>query len=85
MELIKENQKWKTYKADKCKIFYRYKWTVAWNNSENEEELIYLINWEAKVTIEDKETVFKAPAEIKIPEKTYHKIEAITDISFILF
>jgi len=85
MELIKENEKGKNYQADNFKVLYRYKGTIAGDNSENVKELIYFITGSAEITLQDKTWVVEAPAKIEFPAKTYHKIKALTDISFILF
>lgn len=84
IKLIKEDKKGKTCQTDDFKILYRYKDSIAGNNSENVEELIYLISGSAEVTLKDSTLVFKAPAKIEFPARTYHKIKALTDISFIL-
>ncbi|MEA2064838.1 MAG: hypothetical protein U9O66_00895 [Patescibacteria group bacterium] len=49
------------------------------------EELIYLIAGSAEITIKNYIESLDAPVKIKIPAKTYHKIKALTDISFILY
>jgi mannose-6-phosphate isomerase-like protein (cupin superfamily) len=85
VKLIKENEKGKTYQADGFKILYRYESTTSGDNSENVKELIYLIEGSAEVTLEDSTQVIEAPAKIEFPAKTYHKIKALTDISFIIF
>ena len=86
MELLKENDKGKTFQSDNnFKILYRNKGSVAGDNSVNPYELIYFITGSAKITLENKTWDIKAPCKIEFPAKTYHKIEAITDISFILF
>ena len=85
MYLIKENEKWKTYQTDSFKILYRNMWSVSGDNNINEFERIYLITWEAEITIDEVKHIFVAPAEIIIPEKTSHKIYAKTDIAFLLF
>ncbi len=85
LKLIKENKKGKTYQADGFKILYRYKNMIAGDNSENVEELIYFITGSAEITLKDKTWIIKSPAKVKFPAKTYHKIKALTDISFILF
>lgn len=79
INLIKENEKGKTYQADGFKILYRYKDMIAGDNSENVKELIYFISGSAEITLQDKTWI------IEFPAKTYHKIKALTDISFILF
>ena len=85
MKLIKENEKGKNYQADGFKICYRYKWTIAWDNDKNPKEIIYFISGEAKITLWEKTWKVQAPEQVIFPTSTYHKIEALTDISFILF
>jgi len=85
IKLIKENEKGKTFQADGFKILYRYKNMVAGDNSENVEELIYLISGSAEITLDDKKWIANSPAKLEFPARTYHKIKALTDISFILF
>jgi hypothetical protein len=83
--LLKQNEKWSTYQADGFKICYRNQWSISWDNSVNEEELIYLITWSAEITLQDIVRTAQAPAMIEFPAKTYHAIKALTDISFILY
>jgi hypothetical protein len=85
MKLIKENEKGKTYQADGFKILYRYKDKIAGDNSKNVRELIYFVTGSAKITLENKTWVIESPAKVEFPANTYHKIEALTDINFILF
>lgn len=85
LELIKSNEKGKTYQADGFKIFYRFKNTISGDNSANLNEQIYLISGEALVTVNSNKITIEAPTTIEIPAKTYHKIEAQTDIVFILY
>ena len=85
IKLIKEKKEGKNYQADDFKIFYRYKDTVAGDNSENVEELIYLITGSAEITLRDKIWMVEAPAKIEFPANTYHKIKALTDIAFVLY
>ncbi|MCK5062052.1 hypothetical protein KAR28_05920 [Candidatus Parcubacteria bacterium] len=85
IKLIKEKKEGKNYQADDFKIYYRHKDTVAGDNSENVEELIYLITGKAEVTLENSTWTIEAPAKIKFPAKTYHKIKALTNIAFVLF
>lgn len=84
MKLIKETDKGKVYQADDFKIIYRYKDTISGDNEENVEELIYLVQGSAEVTLKDKTWTVEAPAKIEFPAKKYHKIKALTDICFIL-
>jgi|SaaInlStandDraft_4_1057021.scaffolds.fasta_scaffold11182_2 hypothetical protein len=85
MKLIKENNKGKTFDAEDFKICYRVKDSVSGDNEINPKEIIYLITGSMQLTIENETKTISAPEKIMIPEKTYHKIKALTDISFIMF
>ncbi len=85
MKIIKEDDRGKTYQADGFKILYRNKDTISGDNSENAEEIIYLVSGSAEVTLGEKTWVAHFPSEIFFPAKTYHKIRALTDIVLILF
>lgn len=85
MKLIKENEKGTNYQTDKFKILYRNKWSIAGDNLNNPREEIYFITGKAEITLDDSVEIIDAPCKIVFPEKTYHKIEALTDISFVLF
>ncbi len=87
MRLIKKNQDGKTFETSTpgFKILYRNKNSIAGDNAENPKELIYLITGIAEITVDNKIWKSKAPAEIKIPANTYHKIKALTNITFVLF
>ncbi len=85
IKLIKENNIGKTCQTDKFKILYRKKGSISGDNSINPKELIYFITGSAKITLKNESWNITSPDIVKIPAKTYHKIEAITDISFVLF
>ena len=82
---LKENEKGAKYQASEFQIFYRKAGTVAWENSENVCEHLYLISGEAVITLNDEVETVSWPCEFIFPEKTYHKIEATTDIVFLVF
>jgi hypothetical protein len=84
MKLIKENIKGKTYQGDGFKVLYRNRGSISGDNENNHKEIIYLITGKASLTLGDKEWEVTAPTRFIFSEKTYHKIEAITDISMIL-
>lgn len=91
LKFIKEKNGFKSYQADAClpakqgfKIYYGEKGSVAGDNNINPAETIYLIDGEIEIAIKNKVENKKAPAEIVIPAKIYHKIKALTDVSFII-
>ncbi|MBU0958761.1 MAG: hypothetical protein KKB31_02325 [Nanoarchaeota archaeon] len=85
VKLIKENEKGKIYQADGFKILYRNKGSISGDNFENVEELMYLVEGSAELTLGDSICIIKAPKKFDIPAKTYHKIRAITDIILVMF
>lgn len=85
MELIKENEKGRTFLCDGFKLLYRNKSSISGDNEMNVEEDLYLVSGTALIVVGESEKQYSAPAFFHIPEKTYHKIEAVTDITMILF
>ena len=85
MKLIKEDERGKTFDAGDFKVLYKLKSTISGDNSKNVEEELYLVKGSAKLTLENKTWTEEAPAKIYFPAKTYHKIEALSDITLILF
>lgn len=84
LKLLKENKKGSTYQAQDFKVCYRNKGSVSGNNNTSPQKYIYLISGKAEVTAEDEVKEYAAPCFFCIPAKTYHKIEAKTDLSFVL-
>jgi hypothetical protein len=87
MKLIKSDEKGKTFETStpNFKVLYRNKNSIAEDNTENPEELIFLITGDAEITLKKKTWTATAPTQINFPTNTYHKIKALTDISFIVF
>ena len=85
VNLIKDNEKGKVYQIDNFKIYYRNKNAISGDNSENKAEVIYLITGSVEITLKNSIWIDEAPAKIQFPAKTYHKIKALSDISFLLF
>ena len=83
--LYKQNEKWRNYKTDNFDIFYRNAWTVAWDNDINKYERVFLVSWKAKIKIKDKFEIVDSPCEFEFSANTYHAIEAISDIIFLVF
>lgn len=84
MKLINENNKGKTYQTKEFKILYRKKGTTAGDNEANPKEIIYFITGDAKITLEKKTWEIKAPEKVEFPANTYHKIESLSDTSFVV-
>lgn len=85
LELIKENEKGKTYCANGFKFLSRFKNSVFEDNSINVHKLFYLVEGFIEVTIDDSVECYEAPAEFEILEKTYHKINSLTNSTMIMF
>ncbi len=90
LKFIKEKNGFESYQAEDStgrgfKIYYGKKGAIAGDNNINPKETIYLIDGEVELVIDNKIEIVKAPAEFQVPEKTYHKITALTDIKFLVF
>ncbi len=85
LKLLKSDDRGKVYQADGFKVFYRKKETVSGDNADNPKELIYVLHGKVKFTLQNSTRTVEAPWLMEIPEATYHKIEAVTDIIFIVF
>ena len=53
LKFIKEKNGFKSYQADDFKIYYGEKGSITGDNNINPMEIIYLINGEARITIEE--------------------------------
>jgi len=84
MKLLKEDRRGKVFETDCCKIFYRNKESISGDNKINPHEKIILIQGKAKITLGDYSFNATAPFEFEIEEKMYHKIEALSDIVFLV-
>ena len=85
LELLVDKKEGRNYQADGFKILYRYKGMIAGDNDVNPDENIYMVDGKAKITLENKTWTAEAPHHFHFPAKTYHKVEALTDITLILF
>lgn len=83
--LIKENTKGKTFQAPGFKIVYRKEGSISGDNAENVKETIYLISGKAEVTVKDETQMVEGIIMLEIPANTYHKIVALTELTFLLF
>jgi hypothetical protein len=84
MKLIKDDKRGKVFETDCCKIFYRNKNSISGDNDVNSYEKIIFIEGSAKITLDSNVFEINSPFEVEFPEKTYHKIEALSDIIFII-
>jgi len=85
LELIKKDDNGTKYQGKNFKIYYRKKGDISGDNSINPFERIYLISGSALITLEKQVFEIESPYELIIPEKTYHRINALTDICFLIF
>lgn len=84
LKIIKSDNNGETYQAEGFKILYRKKGSTSGDNEINDKELLYLVNGVAKVTIKARTVTYDSPETFEIPARTYHKIEAITDIIILI-
>ena len=86
MKLIKDKESKKVFEDENGVRFYECKkGEILGDNNINPKELIYLVSGSVELDIDGNLKKIDYPAKIEIPEKTYHKIEAVEDIKFLLF
>ena len=85
MKKIKSDERGTVYRADGFKIFYRKKGSISSDSKDNPHEVIYFIEGEAKVTEGSNSQIVCSPAKFEFPARKYHKIEALTDVTFLVF
>lgn len=85
LKLLKESDKWKNFDGWGFQLLERFAGSVTWDNIINPDELLYLISGKAVITLWDRKEEIIAPCKFEFPANTYHKIEAITDITLLLF
>lgn len=85
LKFIKEKNGFRSYQAASFKVYYGKKDSIAGDNKINSKEKIYLLSGKMHVTIDKVTKLYTAPVELNIPAKTYHKLEALTEIIFLIF
>lgn len=83
IEITKEDERGIIYDCDKVGYIFRKKGTISANHTHEEAEILYLVQGEVELTIEDETEIMKAPSKVKINEGVYHKLIALTDIIII--
>jgi len=84
LKIIKSDQRGIVYQCGQNMFVSRKKGTITADHIHSDiAETIYLFKGTIELTIGKKVKKIIAPAKIKIPKKTYHKILAISDIDFL--
>ena len=84
IRLLREDDRGQIYQCQGFKVFYKIKGSVSGNNDINPEKKIYLITGTAEITKGTRTKTVHAPTYMEIPANTFHKIIALTNISFII-
>lgn len=84
IKIIKQDDRGIIYDCGKSNFISRTKWTISANHIHNDDETIYLIEWEIELTIDQETQITKAPIMFTIKGNTYHKLVALTDIKLII-
>ncbi len=83
LRIIKSDERGIMYDCDKLNFISRKKGTINADHSHNDYEILYLVKGEAELTIGDETKTVEAPVKIEIPENTYHKLVALSDIEIL--
>ena len=83
LKTIKSDERGIIYDCDKLNYISRKKGSINANHSHCDYEILYLVKGEAELTIGEETKIIKAPIKIEIPENTYHKLIALSDIEIL--
>ena len=83
LSVIKSDERGIIYGCDNLKFISRKKDTISANHSHEDQEILYLIRGEVELTIGKERKKVSAPIRIDIPQNTYHKLVALSDIELL--
>ena len=84
LNIIKEDERGTVYDCDNFLCIMRKRGTVTADHThEDRDEILFLIQGSIELTIADKTKKVETPSRIEIPNKTYHKIVAISEVIFL--
>ena len=81
--VLKSDERGSIFDCGDYHLVMRKEGSISANHSHEDPERLYLIEGEAKLTVNDETKVVKAPVMIDIYTNEYHKIDAVTDVIFI--
>lgn len=66
--------------CDKLRCLFRKKGSISGNHSHEVNEILYLIQGEAELTVDGETETIVAPVRVDLPAGTWHTVVALTDI-----
>ena len=83
LDILKEDERGKIYDCGNFKLIIRKKNSVSADHVHDKNEILFLIEGKIELTVNNETKIVEAPIKISIPNETYHKIKALTDIKLI--
>ena len=83
IEITKEDNRGVIYNCGRVGYIFRKKGTISANHTHKEAEILYLVQGEVELTIENETEIVKAPIKVHIEKNIYHKLIALTNIVII--
>lgn len=85
LPIVKEDENGIIYDCDKAKLIIKKKDSVSADHSHKEQEILFLLEGTAEISIGDEKNIIEAPVKVEIPSDIYHKILALSDIKLLHF
>lgn len=83
LRTIKADERGVMYDCGKLKYIFRKKGTISANHVHEDPEVLYLVNGEIELTVDEETQNVSAPIRIDIPPETYHRLIALSDIALL--
>ncbi len=83
--ILKTDDRGVIYRIESINYIVRKKGTISADHTHPEEETLYLIEGEVKLTIGEETKNIVSPIKVSIPSGIYHKLLALTDIKLLEF
>lgn len=84
IKIVKQDERGIIYDCGASNFIVRKKGTISANHMHDDDETIYLVEWEIELTIDQDTQITKAPIMFTIKSNTYHKLVALTDIKLVI-
>ncbi len=83
LPIFKEDKRGIIYDCGDFKFLSRKKGSISADHLHDESEVLFLIDGNIELTVNDEVKIIKEPVKIEIPKNVYHKIKALTNIKLI--
>lgn len=80
VKIIEKSEEYIAYDCGSVLYICLDKGGTVSDHTHDHQEVVFLLQGEAEITIGDDKQIIKIPSKITIPANTYHKFTALTDV-----